>query len=184
MVSQIGELPLLKKSNKKILQLEPYFQRSKVFSWCCMRLCMRLHTKKTWKPYSGWIFPTTQQYIFSSFHTRMICSFIELSMCGRPSFLWPSYTLLGATLASSQLYIYVSKSPITLQPVISFSVFYFLILFRYTHIPGLVCLMTIPVLYLLFQEVVDNFIEDVLEVKNKILEIFKPSRRSYGRVLY
>ncbi|RID76024.1 hypothetical protein BRARA_B03024 [Brassica rapa] len=48
----------------------------------------------------------------------------------------------------------------------------------------LVCLMTIPVLYLLFQEVVDNFIEDVLEVKDKILEIFKPSRRSYGRVLY
>ena len=32
MVSQIGELPLLKNSNKKILQLEPYFQRSKVFS--------------------------------------------------------------------------------------------------------------------------------------------------------
>ncbi|XP_022551257.1 reticulon-like protein B15 [Brassica napus] len=45
----------------------------------------------------------------------------------------------------------------------------------------LVCLMTIPVLYLLCQEVVDNFIEDVSEVKNKIHEIFKPSRRSCAR---
>ncbi|KAF3540933.1 hypothetical protein F2Q69_00024160 [Brassica cretica] len=45
----------------------------------------------------------------------------------------------------------------------------------------LVCLMTIPVLYLLCQEVVDNFIEDVSGVKNKILEIFKPSRRSCAR---
>ncbi|KAF8117093.1 hypothetical protein N665_0012s0102 [Sinapis alba] len=38
---------------------------------------------------------------------------------------------------------------------------------------SLVCSMTIPVLYLQFQEVVDNFIGEVSEVMNNILEVLK-----------
>ncbi|WZY78489.1 hypothetical protein YC2023_024873 [Brassica napus] len=37
----------------------------------------------------------------------------------------------------------------------------------------LVCAMTIPVLYLQFQEVIDNFIREVSEEKNKLLEVLK-----------
>ncbi|XP_018438710.1 reticulon-like protein B15 [Raphanus sativus] len=37
----------------------------------------------------------------------------------------------------------------------------------------LVCSMTIPVLYLQFQEVIDNFIRKVSEEKNKLLEVLK-----------
>ncbi|KAF3540934.1 hypothetical protein F2Q69_00024161 [Brassica cretica] len=37
----------------------------------------------------------------------------------------------------------------------------------------LVCAMTIPVLYLKFQEVIDNFIREVSEEKNKLLEVLK-----------
>lgn len=33
--------------------------------------------------------------------------------------------------------------------------------------------MTIPVLYLQFQEVIDNFIREVSEKKNKLLEVLK-----------
>ncbi|CAA7022593.1 unnamed protein product [Microthlaspi erraticum] len=47
------------------------------------------------------------------------------------------------------------------------------ILYTFTILPGLVCSMTIPVLYLQFQEVIDGLIGNVSEEMNKLLVVFK-----------
>ncbi|WZZ35792.1 hypothetical protein YC2023_019193 [Brassica napus] len=82
-------------------------------------------------------------------------------------------TLLGATSTSLQFCIYVRKCQndrTTFHLILSLL---FLKLFQYTRLSGLVCAMTIPVLYLQFQEVIDNFIREVSEEKNKLLEVLK-----------
>ncbi|CAG7894983.1 hypothetical protein BRARA_B03022 [Brassica rapa] len=48
----------------------------------------------------------------------------------------------------------------------------------------LVCLLTIPVLYLQYQEVVDNFIGEVSEMKNKTLRLFNSRATKKKKKLY
>ena len=55
----------------------------------------------------------------------------------------------------------------------SFYLFLITIIITMHTLAGLVCSLTIPVVYMQFQEVIDSLMEKVSDEKNNLLEVFK-----------